>query len=116
MPGETGDAATLEDLIEACSKIVRFMEGVAESDFYGDELLVSAINFQISILGEAVKRLSMELRTRYSDVPWQRIAGMRDRLIHGYDDIDFLEVWKTATMNVPRLMEQLRQIQADRKL
>ena len=56
------------------------------------------------VMGEAVKRLSGELRERHSEIPWTLMAGMRDRLIHGYDTVDRDEVWKTATVDVPDLL------------
>jgi len=64
--------------------------------------------FSISCsLGEAVKRLSVEFRERHSDVPWSRIAGMRDRIIHGYDSVDLDEVWNAVTIHVPELAARL---------
>lgn len=72
---------------------------------------MSAISFQISILGEAVKRLSGEFQSHHPEIAWRKIAGMRDRLIHGYDDIDIEELWNTALRDVPNLLVQLRRIQ-----
>jgi uncharacterized protein with HEPN domain len=111
MPGEPRDAATLLDLIQACSRIIAFTSGVDKSKFEGDQQLTSAVSFQISILGEAVKRLSVEFQGRHPEIAWRKIAGMRDRLIHGYDDIDIEELWNTALRDVPQLLVQLRRIQ-----
>ena len=72
---------------------------------------MSAVIFQISILGEAVKRLSVEFQSRHPEIAWRKIAGTRDRLIHGYDDIDSEELWNTALRDVPKLVVQLRRIQ-----
>jgi uncharacterized protein with HEPN domain len=112
-PSEERDRATVSDLIKACENIVAFTRDVEEAVFYSTPLVHNATTWQIAILGEAVKRLSDELRDRYGGVPWQDIAGMRDRLIHAYDDIDFMEVWRTARYDVPALLDQLRQIQTD---
>jgi len=87
-PGEPRDAVTLLDLIQACSRIMSFTSGIDKREFEGDQQLTSAVSFQISILGEAVKRLSVDLKSRHPEIAWRKIAGMRDRLIHGYDDID----------------------------
>lgn len=56
------------------------------------------------VLGEAVKRLSEDYRSQHPAIPWLLIAGMRDKLIHGYDIVDLDEVWKTATHDVPDLL------------
>jgi uncharacterized protein with HEPN domain len=62
---------------------------------------------------KAVKHLSAELQRAYSEIPWRKIAGMRDRLIHGYNDIDVDELWNTAIRDVPTLLAQLRRIHAE---
>jgi uncharacterized protein with HEPN domain len=59
------------------------------------------------VLGEAAKRLSPELRARHPDIPWRAIAGMRDRLVHGYDDVDLDLVWKTVSEDLPALIARL---------
>ena len=59
-----------------------------------------------------MKRVSPATRGKHPEVPWKDIAGMRDRLIHGYDSVDVDELWKTATEDVPALLEQVRTILA----
>jgi len=61
--------------------------------------------YELFRLGEAVKRLSEEFRSGHSTIPWRLIAGMRDKLIHGYDDVDLDEVWKAAEKDVPQLIQ-----------
>lgn len=58
-------------------------------------------------LGEAAKRLSLEFREQHGKIPWQKVAGMRDKLVHEYEDVDLDEVWKTARSDIPRLMDSL---------
>jgi uncharacterized protein with HEPN domain len=76
-----------------------------------DRQLFHAVSFELAILGEAVKRLSDEFRARHPEIPWRKIAGMRDRIIHGYHEIDLDELWNAAVHDVPVLLEQLHRIQ-----
>ena len=70
-------------------------------------MLLFAIVRAIEVLGEAASRVSIETREQAADVPWAAIVSMRNRLIHGYFDIDPALVWKTATEEVPDLLPRL---------
>jgi uncharacterized protein with HEPN domain len=107
------DAGIVLDLIQAAAKILTFTAGKDKAAFTADAQLVAAVSFEIAILGEAVKRLSVGLQKANSEIPWRKIAGMRDRLIHGYNDIDVDELWNTAIRDVPVLLAQLRGIHAE---
>ena len=111
-PDERGDTATLSDLVAACLRVMDYVQGASRSDLDQDDRLLSACCYQIAVIGEAVKRVSPATRGKHPEVPWKDIAGMRDRLIHGYDSVDVDELWKTATEDVPALLEQVRTILA----
>jgi len=70
----------------------------------------SAVLHQLLILGEATKRLSKEFRNRHPAIPWSEMAGMRDVLIHGYDQVDLGEVWKSSTVDIPQVLAQIRKL------
>ncbi len=112
LPDGTTDIATLSDLVTACSRVTEYVHGARRSDLDHNHQLLSACCYQIAVIGEAVKRLSLTTRDKYPEVPWKDIAGMRDRLIHGYDSVDVDELWKTATVDLPTLLRQVRRIQA----
>lgn len=63
---------------------------------------------RLLIIGEAAKRLSPKGRSHHPGVPWREIAGMRDRLIHGYHEVDLQEVWDTVKRDVPWLLLELK--------
>lgn len=101
------DSATLLDILKAARLAVEFKEGMEKRTFLNDPKTQSAILHQLLILGEAAKRLSAEFRAQHPGIPWKKIVGMRDKLIHEYDDVDLDEVWKTVRSDVPRLLKQL---------
>jgi uncharacterized protein with HEPN domain len=73
---------------------------MTQEAFLGDLKTQSAVLHQITVIGEAVKRLSQAFRERHPILPWSLMAGMCDHLIHGYDATDLGEVWKTAAPSV----------------
>jgi uncharacterized protein with HEPN domain len=75
--------------------------------FLDDIKTQSSVLHQLMVLGEAVKRLSDGFRTRHHEIPWSLMAGMRDKLIHGYGIVDLEEVWKTANRDMPDLLRWL---------
>ena len=101
------DLGTVLDIVLACRDIREFVTGLSETEFRADKKTRSAVIHQIMVLGEAVKRLSREFRGDHDEIPWTSIAGMRDSLIHGYDEVDFEKVWQVATGEVPDLLARL---------
>jgi len=98
------DEATLLDIARAARLVLEFKQDMDKATFLKDIKTQSAILHQLMVMGEAVKRLSQDFRTRHPEIPWTLIAGMRDKLIHGYDIVDLNEVWKTADADVPDLL------------
>ena len=107
MPQRHRDAATLLDIARAARLIANFRQGMDKAAFLDDLKTQSAILHQLLVIGEAVKRLSLEFRAEHPAIPWAPMAGMRDALIHGYDDVDLDEVWKTAGADIPALLAAL---------
>jgi len=98
-----GDA-TLLDMLKAARLAMEFKGKIGKRAFLKDAKTQSAILHQLLILGEAVKRLSENFRAKHPEIPWTKIAGMRDKLIHEYDAADLDEVWKTVTKDIPPLI------------
>ncbi|MEL6489457.1 MAG: DUF86 domain-containing protein [Cyanobacteria bacterium J06621_3] len=105
------DLQWLIDIEEAANKAVRFLQTTSsKATFADDEKTQSAVIFQLLIIGETTKRLSKEVRHQYPDIPWSLMAGMRDNMIHEYDDIDIDQVWKTVKSDIPILLTDLSSI------
>lgn len=106
MPRE--DRIRVLHMIEAIEAIASFLAGRGRQDLNRDQMFRFAVVHAIGILGEAGSKVSPETRALTPQVPWRIIIAMRNRLIHGYADIDREVVWKTATEDVPSLLPILR--------
>lgn len=95
------DDAALLDIDLAAQRAMAFVRGQNHAAFLRDPLVQSAVLYQVAVIGEAVKRLSTEFRRDHPELPWRRAAGIRDRLIHGYDEVDLDQVWRTVTEEIP---------------
>jgi uncharacterized protein with HEPN domain len=102
------DQATLLDIAKAAHLITAFVKDMTRESLAEDLKTQSAVLHQLTILGEAVKQLSREFRAQHAEIPWPLIAGMRDHLIHAYNEVDLDEVWKTATSDIPTLLADLK--------
>jgi uncharacterized protein with HEPN domain len=104
------DKASLHDALSAAKKIARFVRDVDWDGFQANEEKSSAVYGQLVILGEACTRLSPGMRAQHSDIPWRQIIGMRNRIIHGYDEVNWELVWQVATEHVSHLINQLSDV------
>ncbi|HMR68562.1 MAG TPA: DUF86 domain-containing protein [Anaerolineae bacterium] len=95
------------DIIRAAQLALVFTQGQDRETFLQDLKTQSAVLHQLMVMGEAVKRLSLEYREEHPDIPWKLMAGMRDVLIHGYDIVNLKEVWKTINVDVPQVLPLL---------
>ena len=104
------DDIVVNDITNAAQLIAAFVDGIGKNDFIDDLKTRSAVLYQLTVIGEAVKRLSPEFRLAQTQVPWASMAGMRDHLVHAYDLVDWDEVWETATRDVSGLLKQIGHI------
>ena len=104
------DLIRLRHMLDAAKKAVEFTRGKNEADVAKDEKLSFAIVRLIEIIGEVAKNISEEVRQKNPDIPWKEIAGTRDRLVHGYFDVDLEIVGKIITKDLPNLIAQLQKL------
>ena len=110
MKGDQNPADYLRDILEVAEKISRFIEGLTHETFCADEKTVFAVVRGLEIVGEAVRNIPPTFRTEHPDVPWQLMAGMRDRLIHDYGGVNLVIVWNAASKELPKIEPRLREI------
>lgn len=101
------NSVTLVQIAFAARLIINFSQDMDISGFAESLLTRSAVLYQFAVLGEAVKRLSDDFRQAHAEIPWSEIAGMRDRLIHGYDSVNLDQVWGAIEIDVPNLLNYI---------
>ncbi|MGE5398647.1 MAG: DUF86 domain-containing protein [Chitinophagales bacterium] len=103
----------LEDIKLACDKIAQYIKGYSFDEFMKDEKTVDAVVRNIGIIGEATKKVPANVRRKYSDIEWRKVAGMLDVVIHNYSGVDYHIVWDVAVNEAPKLSEQISKMVDD---
>lgn len=104
------DLTYLDHIANSFRKLLEYAEEMTLEEFLNDSKTQDACVRQLEISGEATKRLSRQVRERFTDIPWRDIAGMRDRLIHQYIDVDLMIVWLVITENATPLLISIETI------
>lgn len=100
----------LDHIIESINNIEYFLGNIDKDKFNLDIKLQDAVIRRIEIIGEAVKNLPKSFTDKYPEIPWAKIAGMRDKLMHHYFGVDLILVWKTIKEDIPLLKNQIIKI------
>ena len=101
------DRVRILHMIDASESLAQFFTGRTHADLDTDRMLLFAAVRAIEVIGEAASKVTSETREAAPNIPWTAIVSMRNRLIHGYFDIDADLVWKTATEEIPELQRAL---------
>jgi uncharacterized protein with HEPN domain len=95
---------------DSIALILKYTKGLSEQEFYDNSLVKDAVVRNFEIIGEASKRVSKEFRSSYPHVPWAKMAGMRDKLIHDYVEVNMQMVWDVVREILPGLKDDIDQI------
>lgn len=101
------DDAWLLDMLQASRKALKYAQGLSEDDFLASGLHQDAILRQLAIIGEAAKRISAEYRAAHPEVPWRKVTGFRDVVVHEYFRVNLKQVWRIVQEDVPALVAVL---------
>ena len=101
------DEVRVAHMVDAARRVMKATGGRTRSDLDTDDLLAPALVHWITVVGEAAGRVSPEWRARVPGLPWGEIVGMRNKLIHGYYDVDLDVVWRVARQEIPSLVTLL---------
>lgn len=100
----------LADILGSIGEIEEFLLGMNYNTFASDKKTVNAVIRSLEVLGEATKHIPTSFRTKYPEIPWSRMAGMRDVLIHDYMGVDLMTVWKVAQERLPEIKPLLENL------
>ena len=98
---------SLRQMRDHAQEVIELLRGRARAELDSDRLLALAVVRLLEIIGEAAGRIPAEEQARRPGIPWPSIIGLRNRLIHGYDDIDHDIVWQIVTKDLPSLASEL---------
>lgn len=101
------DWATLDQMLAMSDRLIRSLEGVSKQAYLDDVDKFDAACMRLIVLGEGVSRLSERARSEASGVPWRKVRDLRNRLAHGYFEVDRDMLWDILTNDVPKLRNDL---------
>lgn len=102
----------LTDILEAIGKIEEYTKGLSLDQFRADGKTIDAVVRNLAIIGEAARQISSEVRSKYPNVAWEEMIGMRDKVSHEYFGVDLKIIWETVENDLTALREQINRVMA----
>lgn len=100
----------LVDIVQSIEKIEKYIEELSFEDFVSNEKTIDAVVRNLEIIGEASKNIPDWLKSKYINIPWREIAGMRNKMIHEYFGIDYEIIWEIVKKDLPELRAKIKGI------
>jgi uncharacterized protein with HEPN domain len=104
------DRIILQKINGYINDVAQYIHELSFEQFMTDKKTISACAFAVSQIGELAKDISLSVQKEYSDIPWKSIKGMRNKIVHDYENIDFAVLWGTITKSLPELLNQINKI------
>jgi len=104
----------VKHIIDECSYIISVSNNLSKDEFLEHETLKRALVRSLEIIGEATKKIPADFKVKCNSVQWKNMAGMRDRLIHDYIEVNYLIVWDVVKNKIPQLNDQLKELLSEK--
>lgn len=104
------DRIIIQKIIRYIEDVEGYIKGIEAIDFLDDKKTITACAFTVSQIGELAKDISNETQETYVDIPWKSIKGMRNKIVHDYENVDLSVLWGTVKNSLPELKEELKRI------
>jgi len=100
----------LKDIIDSIKDIESFTENMTFEDFARDRKTINAVIRSFEVIGEAAKKIPKSIRDKHPSIPWKKMVGMRDKMIHEYFGVDIEIIWKTIKEDIPSLKPLIQEV------
>lgn len=104
------DRIIIQKIISYIDDVELYVKDITARDFFDDKKTITACAFTVSQIGELVKEITDETIEKYNEIPWNSIKGMRNRIVHDYENIDLSVLWGTIKDSLPELKDKLKDI------
>lgn len=104
------DRIIIQKIINYIEDVEKYVEGMSAMEFLDDKKTITACAFTVSQIGEISKEITEETQQKHTDIPWKAIKGMRNRIVHDYENVDLSVLWGTIKESLPDLEKKLKEI------
>lgn len=104
------DRIIIQKIIAYIDDVEKYVEGLNAKEFLDDKKTITACAFTVSQIGELVKEVTEETTKKYTNIPWNSMKGMRNRIVHDYENVDLSVLWGTIKESLPELKDKLKEI------
>jgi uncharacterized protein with HEPN domain len=96
--------------MDSMDQVMAYVEDMTFDEFEKDKMRIDAVLRNIQIIGEAARNISEEIKENYPDIPWRRMIGLRNIVVHAYFGVDLEMIWRISTVNIPQTQPQLEKV------